>query len=121
LNIELDQKRSIRSYKPSAFLLWRPHASPYPIVDLTVSDWVVDAIARTPRCGKSFVTNEEVEILSAAFARKMSARSSSTGQIRRLVGDRWASGARRTATARWASGSYRRGKDEGWGVVAGET
>lgn len=58
-----------------------------------MSDWVVDAIARTSGCGKSFVTNEEVKILGAAFAREMSARPSSTGQIRGLVRDRWASGA----------------------------
>lgn len=63
----------------------------YPIVYLTVTDGVVDAISRTSGRSKSFVANEEVQVFCTSLSREMSARSSATGQERRLVRDRRAS------------------------------
>jgi hypothetical protein len=121
LNIELDQKRSMRSCRPSVCSLSLHPSSPYPVVYLAVSNWVVDAIARASCCGQSFIANEEVQVFGTTFSRKMSTRPSPTSQIRGFVCDSWASRARSAGTASWAFGSYRGGKDEGWGVVAGET
>ena len=121
LNIELDQKRSMRSCRASVFVLILRNDSPYPVVYLAVSNWVVDAIARASCCGQSFITNEEVQVFGASFSRKMPTRPSTTSQKRGFVRDSWASGARSAGTASWALGSYRGGKDEGRGVVAGET
>lgn len=84
-------------------------------------DGVVDAIAGACCCRKSLVTDEEVQVFGSALPREVSARPSTTGQERGLVGDSRTSGARAAATACWAFGSYRRGEDEGGGVVAGET
>lgn len=59
----------------------------YPVIYLTVSDGVVDAIARASGCRQGLVANEEVEILGASLPRQVSARSSTAGQKRRLVRD----------------------------------
>jgi hypothetical protein len=93
----------------------------YPVVYLTMPDRVVDAIARARCCRKGLVTDEEVQVLGATLPREMSTGPSTAGQERGLVRDSRAAGARAAATACWAFGSYRRGEDEGGGVVAGET
>jgi len=56
------------------------HASPYPVVYLTMPDRVVDAIARASSCGQSFVADEEVEVLGTALSRQMPTWPSSTSQ-----------------------------------------
>lgn len=81
LNIELDQKRSIRSCVPSVYSRVHLQASPYPVVYLTMPDRVVDAIARASSCGQSFVADEEVEVLGAALSRQMTTGPSSTSQV----------------------------------------
>jgi hypothetical protein len=79
-----------------------------------MSDRVVDAIARTSRCGKSFVADEEVQVLGATLPRKMSRGASSASQECGLVRDGWTTGAGSAATACWTLCSYRGGEDEGW-------
>lgn len=59
----------------------------YPVIYLAVSDRIIDTIARACCSRKRLVTDEEVEVLSAALPRQMSARSSTTSQERWLVGD----------------------------------
>lgn len=66
---------------PSVYPLLQSHASPYPVVYLTMPDRVVDAIARASSRGQSFVADEEVEVLSAALSRQVTTRSSSTSQV----------------------------------------
>ena len=84
-------------------------------------DRVVDAIARASCRYKSFVADEEVQVLGATLPRQMPSRTGSTSQECRLVRDGWAAGARSAATACWALRSYCGWEDEGWGVVTGET
>ena len=43
-----------------------------PVLDLAMADGVVDAIARGLSVGECFIAYEEVEVLDAAFRRKMS-------------------------------------------------
>ena len=84
-------------------------------------DGVVDAIAGAS-CGReSFVTNEEVQILSTTFPRQVTAGTSTACQERRLVRNCWTARAGRAAAACWAACGYGGGEDEGGGVVAGET
>ena len=81
LNIEFDQKRSIRScnhqYTESSFA----PSSSYPVVYLTVPNWVVDAISCACRRSESLVTNEVIQVFSSSLSREMPARPSATGQI----------------------------------------
>lgn len=88
-------------------------ALPYPVVDLSMPDRVVDAIAGACGCRKSLVANEEVQILGTTLPRQVSAGSSATSQVGGLICDRRTAGARSAATACWALRSYRRGEDEG--------
>ena len=93
----------------------------YPVVDLTVPDGVVDAIAGAS-CGREgFVTDEKVQVLSTTLPRQVATRSSTASQKRRLVCNCWATGAGSAAAACWAACGYGGGEDEGGGVVAGET
>ena len=43
-----------------------------PVLDLAMADGVVDAVARGLSVGECFIAYEEVEVLDAAFRRKMS-------------------------------------------------
>jgi hypothetical protein len=88
-----------------------------------VSDGVVDAIAGPPCGGESFVANEEVQVLGATLPRQVTARAGAASQERWFVCNRRATGAGAAAAgaACWASCGYGGGKDEGRGVVAGET
>jgi hypothetical protein len=121
LNIEFDQKRSIRSWRKSAYCTPSLDAFAYPIVYLTVPDWVVDAVTAARCCRERFVADEEVQVLGTTLSGQMPTGSSTTGKEGGLVRDRRTSGARPAATACWAFRSYGRGEDEGGGVVAGET
>jgi hypothetical protein len=80
LNIELDQKRSMRSCTHQHSTSLYVDTPAYPVVYLTVSDGVVDAVAGACCRSKRFVANEEVEVFSSALPRKVSARSSAAGQ-----------------------------------------
>jgi hypothetical protein len=42
-----------------------------PVLDLSVSDGIVDAVAGTSRRSECFVSNKEVQIFSATFARQV--------------------------------------------------
>ena len=88
-----------------------------------MSDGVVDAIAGPPCGGESFVTNVEVQVLGATLPRQVTARACAASQEGWLVCNRRAAGAGAAAAgaACWASCGYGGGKDEGRGVVAGET
>ena len=68
-------------------------APSYPVVYLTMPDWVVDAIARACCRRECLVADEEVEVFSTTLARQMSARSSTAGQERGLIRDLRAPGA----------------------------
>jgi hypothetical protein len=76
LNIELDQKRSMRSWRLSALLRTRRAASAYPVVDLAMPDGVVDAVAGACCGRKRLVADEEVQVLGATLARQMPAGAS---------------------------------------------
>jgi hypothetical protein len=95
--------------------------SAYPVVYLTMPDWVVDAIAGACCCREGLVTDEEVQVFGSAFPRQMPAGPGAACQEGGFVRDSRTAGAGATATACWAFGSYRRGEDERGGVVAGET
>jgi hypothetical protein len=99
----------------------QPSDLAYPVVYLTMPDRVVDAIARARCCRKGLVADEEVQVLGTTLSGEMATGASTTRQERGLVRDSRAARARAAATACWAFGSYRRGEDEGGGVVAGET
>jgi hypothetical protein len=86
-----------------------------------VPDRVVNAIAGACCCRKGLVADEEVQVFSSTLPRQMSAGPGTASQKGGLVRDSRTAGAGATATACRAFGSYRRGEDEGGGVVAGET
>ena len=83
--MELDQKRSIRSCHASVWSTLYFGVSSYPVVDLAVSNGVVDAIAGPGGGGQSFVSNEEVQVLSTTLPRQMAAGACAAGQEGRLV------------------------------------
>jgi hypothetical protein len=68
LNIEFDQKRSIRSWRKSAYCTPSLDAFAYPIVYLTVPDWVVDAVTAARCCRERFVADEEVQVLGTTLS-----------------------------------------------------
>jgi hypothetical protein len=98
-----------------------PNTVAYPIVYLTMPDWVVDAVSAACCCRECLIANEEVQVFGTALPRQVSAGPSTAGQEGGLVRDCRASRTRAAATACRAFGSYCSGEDEGGGVVAGET
>ena len=72
-----------------------------PILDLTMADGIVHAVARCLRVCKRFIADEEVEVLDAALGRKMTRFGGKSGP---------AGGLRRRT-----SSCYRGGEDTGGG------
>ena len=92
----------------------------YPVVYLTVSDRVVDAISR-PRGGRQrFISNEEIEVLGSPLRMQMAAGTSTSSQEGGLVRDGRTAGSRAASTACRGLGSYRGGEHEGGRVITGE-
>jgi hypothetical protein len=91
-----------------------------PILDLTVSNGVVDTIAGAISSGQSLIANEEIQVLSAALHRKVRAGAATTGQERRLVCDRRPGGGATSATST-SLGCNGCWKDEGGRIVTGES
>lgn len=73
-----------------------------PILNLTMSDRVMQAISRSIGCRKRLVADEEVEILGSSLCRKMPRRAATGAQERRLIRDRGPSRARAPS----ATGSF---------------
>ena len=60
-----------------------------PIIDLPVTNWIVYAISWSLRVGQCFISDKEVEIFGAAFAREVTARAGTASEETWLVGDSW--------------------------------
>ncbi len=70
-----------------------------PVLDLTVADGVVDAIAGGLGVGEGFIADEEVEVLDASLGRDITGFGGKSGSARGLRS--------------WATGCYRGGEDTG--------
>lgn len=70
-----------------------------PILNLAMSDWVMQAITRSIGCRERLVADEEVEILGSSLRGKMPRRATAGSQERRLVRDGRPSGTRASTAA----------------------
>ena len=93
---------------------------PYPVVYLTMPDGVVDAVSRSCCCRQSFISDEEVKVLSPPFRMQMTTRTGASSQEGGFVRDCRPARSRAAGTACRALGSYGGGEDEGGRVVSGE-
>lgn len=121
--MELDQNRSMWSCfcKHMCTKLSGHDTATYPVLDLAMSDGVMETVSRTRGCINCVVADEKVQIFCPSLRGKMTPRVGPASQEGRFVGDGRSAGARARARTGRTSGGYRGREDKGWGIVTGES
>lgn len=73
-----------------------------PVLNLAVTDRIVDTIARASTGSESLVSNEKVQVFSPTLSSQVGAGTRAASQIRRLVCNSRSSRTRTTTSGGWA-------------------